>query len=120
MRKALLVAALVAPLTLTGCVVSVGGDGDGSYHSSWEDREYKNRRKISNLALDMSITNVKDSLGVPDFNELHQKSDDKIQVLYYRTQRKEGDGITTKDECTPLVFKNGVLVGWGDSAYDRI
>jgi len=28
-----------------------------------------------------------------------------------------GDGITTKDECTPLVFRNGNLVGWGDSAY---
>lgn len=120
MKKTLLVTALVAPIVLSGCVVSVGGDGDGMHYSSWEDREYKNRRKISNLSLDMSLTNIKDSFGVPDFNELHQRGDDEVQVLYYRTQRKEGDGITTKDECTPLVFKNGVLIGWGESAYDRI
>ena len=120
MKKALLVTALVVPLSLTGCVVSVGGDGDGSYHSGWEDREHKNRRKISNLVLDMSIQNVKDSMGTPDFNELHQKGDTKVQVLYYRTHRRAGDGVTTKDECTPLVFENGALVGWGDSAYDRI
>ena len=120
MKKALLVTALVVPLTLTGCVVSVGGDGEGMHYSSWEDREYKNRRKISNLTLDMSITNVKDSFGVPDFNELHARGEDNVQVLYYRTQRTEGDGVTTKDECTPLVFKNGMLVGWGDTAYSQI
>ena len=51
------------------------------------------------------------------FNELFEKQDGTYRVLYYRTQKTMGDGITTKDECTPLVFRNGNLVGWGDSAY---
>lgn len=28
-----------------------------------------------------------------------------------------GDGIIIKDECMLLVFRNGNLVGWGDSVY---
>jgi hypothetical protein len=41
-------------------------------------------------------------------------------VLFYRTHRRDGDGVTTKDECTPLVFKNGLLIGWGDAAYQAL
>ena len=59
-------------------------------------------------------------MGLADFNEFHQKDQDRFQVLYYRTQRKNGDGVTTKDECTPLVLKNGLLVGWGDTAYGML
>jgi len=34
------------------------------------------------------------------------KGDDEYRVLYYRTQRLHADGDTTKDETTPLIFKN--------------
>lgn len=117
MKKTLLAAALVLPLTLTGCVISVDGDGEYSYHSDWKDIEYKNRKHIARLELNTSISDVKREMGIPDFNESHPKEDDQFQVLYYRTQRIAGDGVTTKDECTPLVFKNGQLIGWGESAY---
>ena len=123
MKKMILAGALVLPLTLSGCVVSVG-DGeygyDGEHYSSWEDREYKNRKRISSLDLDMTIERVKDKMGVPDFNELYKQDGDNVQVLFYRTQRIEGDGVTTKDECTPLVFKDGLLIGWGENAYRAI
>ena len=123
MKKLILAGAMIVPLTLTGCVVSVG-DGDYGYdgesYSSWEDREYKNRKRISSLNLDMPIERVKDKMGVPDFNELYKRDSSNIQVLFYRTQRNKGDGVTTKDECTPLVFKDGVLVGWGENAYGAI
>jgi hypothetical protein len=59
-------------------------------------------------------------MGIADFNESYSKDDDTYQVLYYRTQRINGDGVTTKDECTPLVFKNSILVGWGERAYNTI
>jgi hypothetical protein len=121
MKKRLLAAALVLPLTLSGCVVSVGGDdGDYGYNESWHNQERKNRKMIADLSTNMDITTIKKRMGTPDFNELHQRGDDEYQVLFYRTQRKEGDGVTTKDECTQLVFKNGILVGWGDTAYDNI
>lgn len=121
MKKSLIAAAIILPLSLSGCVISVGGeDGDYSYSSSWEKKERKNRKAIANLSPDTSVTAIKRDMGTPDFSELHQRGNDEIQVLFYRTQRTEGDGVTTKDECTPLVFKNGQLIGWGDTAYDNI
>lgn len=121
MKKALLAAAVLVPLTLTttGCVISVDGDGEYNHHSEW-DREHKNRREIAKLETSLSVSTVKRRMGTPDFNELHQREGDEYQVLYYRTNRREGDGMTTKDECTPLVFKNGELVGWGENAYQEI
>jgi uncharacterized protein DUF3192 len=120
MKKVLLPLLVIAPLTLglTGCVVAVGGGEDGySMNHDFEDREYDNRKKIARLQLNSSFNDVQSTLGVADFNEVYEKNGENIQVLYYRTNRKHKDGITTKDECTPLIFKNGELVSWGDSAY---
>lgn len=117
----LTIAALVGlSLGLSGCVISVDGDGEYSHKSSWESKERKNRQHISHLEQHASYQDILSRMGVADFNELYEKEGDTYQVLYYRTQRIEGDGITTKDECTPLVFKNGALVGWGDSARSMI
>lgn len=112
--------ALLSPAVLSGCVVSVGGDSDSRYSSDWEEREFNNRKHIANLEREMSYESVVRKLGVADFNELHQKDDGVYRVLFYRTQRTMDDGITSKDECTPLVFRDGILIGWGDSAYSRI
>lgn len=122
MKKKLLALVLVAPLTLglTGCVISVDGDGWDGHNVDWEDREYKNRKLIANLELSTDTEQVRTRLGVPDFNDTFMGGDDRYTVLYYRTQRMHGDGKTTKDECTPLVFKNGSLIGWGEGALNRI
>lgn len=119
MKKSLLVMLAVAPLTLglTGCVVAVGGDKDHMGNYNFEDREYENRKKIAQLQINSSFADVQARLGVADFNEVYSKDDGNVQVLYYRTNRKHKDGITTKDECTPLIFKNGMLVSWGEKAY---
>jgi hypothetical protein len=122
MKKNLLALVLVAPLTLglSGCVISVGGDDWDGHNVDWEDREYKNRKTIADLELDTNVEQIRARLGVPDFNESFMSGDEKVNVLYYRTQHMHGDGKTTKDECTPLVFKAGQLIGWGDSALARI
>ncbi|MFD2168410.1 DUF3192 domain-containing protein [Thalassotalea euphylliae] len=119
MKKSLIALIVAAPLTmgLTGCVVSVGGDDDGHYSYDLNDREYENRKKIARLQVNSSFGDVQSLLGVADFNEVYQKENENVQVLYYRTNRKHKDGITTKDECTPLIFKNGMLVSWGEKAY---
>jgi hypothetical protein len=69
------------------------------------------------------LTNLNDSrqsvveqLGAPDFSEAFSKKDDSYRVLFYRTQHEHSDGETTKDETTPLVFKNDRLIGWGQDA----
>jgi hypothetical protein len=40
-------------------------------------------------------------------------------VLLYRTRLVREDGRTTRDETTPLVFVDGELVGWGESAVEN-
>ncbi len=117
MKTLLASVALASSFLLSGCVVSVGGDSDSHYSADWEDREQNNRKHIAKLDAGLSYENVVRKMGVADFNELFEKQDGTYRVLFYRTQRTRGDGVTTKDECTPLVFKNGYLVGWGDSAY---
>lgn len=115
-----LIVALPLALSLGGCVVSVDTDDYDHGYSSWGNMERKNREKISNLSTDLSVQQVKQRMGTPAFHELYKQGDDTIQVFFYRTNRREGDGITTKDECTPLVFKNDLLVGWGETAYGNI
>ena len=120
MNKLAVAALLGLSLGLSGCVISVDADCEYGHHSDWQDKEQKNRKYISRLQQNTGYEEILNRMGIADFNELHSKGDDTYQVLYYRTQRIDGDGVTTKNECTPLVFKNSVLVGWGESAYDAI
>ncbi|WP_417657709.1 DUF3192 domain-containing protein [Pseudidiomarina aestuarii] len=116
-----LAAALVAALTLQGCIVVA--DGDGSYSSSsdsWQKQERENRKVIASLDEGATINGIENQLGTPNFSELWTVDGDTYRVLYYRTHRTASDGETTKDECTPLVFVNGSLVGTGDLAVSRI
>jgi hypothetical protein len=124
MKKSLLALLIAIPLTstLTGCVIAVGGDDkDGhSYSFDYESKEQENRQHLTKLQLNMSFEQVKSLMGIPDFNESYNKEGTPIQVLYYRTQRIAKDGLTTKNECTPLIFKNNELISWGDTAYSQL
>ncbi|WNO62019.1 DUF3192 domain-containing protein [Rheinheimera sp. MMS21-TC3] len=116
----LLVATTLAA-TLSGCVVSVGGKhGLTDGNSAWEKTQQYNQEQVNNLQLDMPIDSVRGLMGKPDFSELFTKEDVAIQVLFYRTHHVKSDGKTTKDECTPLIFKQNKLVGWGDKAYQYL
>lgn len=106
---------VLAASLLTGCVI-VDGDSFDDKRSKWRDIERENRQKIDGLSKGARVEEVMQRMGVADFNELFEKSGQQYQVLYYRTQLRDSDGITTKDECTPVVFKAGVLMGWGQSA----
>jgi len=122
MKKTLLTLLVIAPMTLslTGCIVSVGGEDGHSFSSEFGDREYKNRKVIASMPLNSSYADATQKLGVADFNETYQQDSDTVQVLYYRTHRVHKDGLTTKDECTPLIFKNGILTAWGTKAYNQL
>ena len=123
MKKALLIVALTAPF-LTGCVIAVS-DGEADTHwagnsSSWQKQHKNNREVISNLALDTSYQTVLNKLNTPNFTELLKQGDDVYQVLFYATHSIHSDGKMTKDECTPLVFKNDKLIGVGDTIYKSL
>lgn len=42
------------------------------------------------------------------------------RVLFFRTQHRHSDGETSRDETTPLVFRNDTLIGWGDDVLASI
>lgn len=124
MKKSLLALLIAAPLTmaLSGCVIKINDDGiEHGFGSSQEDRSYKNRKKIDSIQLSASIVDMQQKLGVADFSEVYAVNDQEVRVLYYRTQRKHKDGITTKDECTYLEFVNGELIQTGNGGeYQKV
>jgi hypothetical protein len=52
---------------------------------------------------------MQEKLGVADFSQTYAHNEQTIRVLFYRTQRKHKDGLTTKDECSILIFVDGEL-----------
>ncbi|RVT46419.1 DUF3192 domain-containing protein [Rheinheimera sediminis] len=110
-----------AMMALSGCVVAIGGkDENDNNNSSWKKTQKLNNQVISQLNLGTELASVRGQLGTPDFSESFRDADDETVVLFYRTHHEHSDGETTKDECTPLVFKNGVLTGWGEKAYRQL
>jgi hypothetical protein len=117
MKKSLLALLIVLPLasTLSGCVISVNdGEVDHSLMGDGEDRAYDNRKKIAKIQLGSSFADMQEKLGVADFSQTYSHNDQTIRVLFYRTQRKHKDGLTTKDECTYLEFIDGELSQTGN------
>ncbi|ASM56186.1 hypothetical protein PNIG_b0633 [Pseudoalteromonas nigrifaciens] len=87
----------------------------------WQDREAYNKRYIEKLKIEDTATlnSVLEYLGSPDLTFAKRDEEQVWQIVFYRTQHKTSDGITTIDECTGLLFKNGQLILWGPSAYDQ-
>jgi hypothetical protein len=90
---------------------------DSPTNMDWEDREEFNRQYVTKVQLDqLTFEKIIKDLGSPDITEAKKHQSDYMQLMFYRTQHVKSDGITTQDECTPLLFKNGVLVAIGESA----
>lgn len=85
----------------------------------WEDREQFNRVQIGKLELGTSRQDIITLMGSPDISEAKKVGEESLQVMFYRTQHKQSDGITTQDECTPLLFENDRLIAWGDGTYKK-
>jgi len=115
----LLLIALSTPL-LSGCIVAVS-DGEIDTHwgssSSWQQYHENNRSKIANLNLGTEYQSVLTEFGTPEFSEVMNKNNNEYRVYFYATSH---DGDMSKKACTPVVFKNGILEGWGETAYQAI
>ena len=103
-------------LFATAVLTSFPDDPDAM---DYKERQQYNKMKIAGFELGLRKQQVIDLLGSPDISEASTKEDQQLQVLFYRTQHKNSDGITTIEECTPLLFEDNVLVAWGETAYDR-
>lgn len=114
-----LVAATFLAFSLSGCIVVGGGDWDHD-NDHWQERQQDNKRIISQLEINDSREIILKQLGAPDFSEAFLQGDDNYRILFYRTQHEHSDGETSKDETTPLIFKNDRLIGWGKDALDNV
>ncbi len=127
MNQTLKAALIAIPLSmsLTGCViVSTDEDTRAEWledsQEKWQQVQRDNKRKIAQLEVGDKYTNVRSTMGTPEFNEAFSSDGKEYQVLFYRTHHRHSDGETTKDECTPLIFVDGKLSSWGEKAYDKL
>ncbi len=126
MKKGLILLMLPTLLLLNGCII-VAGDGhetgwswDSDEDSNgWKQRQIDNRQAISRLNIGDSRASVLEQMGKPEISESFYQDNKSYQVYYYRTHRNKGDGKTTKDETTAVVFVEERLFGWGDKALDQ-
>ena len=96
-KSALLLAVFAALLLIAGCTTS---------------RNIENSKK---LRTGMTKTQVLEIMGRP----LEEEAFCKPDVWFYQVETVWADGLTTMEECMPLFFENGKLVGWGNSFYTR-
>ncbi|MDZ7868455.1 MAG: DUF3192 domain-containing protein [Rheinheimera sp.] len=119
-KIALLAAALLAVYPLATWL-ALNCYQDDPADMVWTDREAFNRKFISNLDLTTAVQQdqIQRKLGGPDITEAYQSDADLYQLVFYRTQRDISDGITTKVECTALLYRNRQLVAVGDVAQQQ-
>jgi len=86
---------------------------------AWEDRQAYNSQKMTEISFGQSLETIKKLFGSADFVEAKTAIDGQYQILFYRTHHLRSDGVTTRDECTPLLFKNNILIAWGLETYQQ-
>ena len=75
----------------------------------------RNLENSKQLRTGMTKSQVLEIMGRPVEDEAFCKPD----VWFYQVETIWADGLTTMDECMPLVFENGKLAGWGNTFYTR-
>ena len=93
-------------LTVAGTGILLSGCG---YFSQFDN--FENSAK---LRVGMTKEQVKNIMGEP-VDEVFCKPD----LWYYYINTQWHDGLTTRDECMPVVFKDGKVAGWGNEYYNR-
>ncbi len=55
----------------------------------------------------------------PYSTEYFERDPDYFFILWYYTDVNQADGMVTRDELTPIIFKNGEAVGYGWNYYNQ-
>ena len=73
----------------------------------------QNIENSRNLRVGMTKNEVLEIMGEPIRDEKFCEPD----LWFYYIEMVWGDGLITPEECMPLVFKDGKLIGWGNDFY---
>lgn len=103
-----------AYIALTFCVLTFVSDKPENM--GWRDREAYNKVQVAKLKLGATRDEVLALMGSPDITEAKENSSTVVQIMFFRTQHIKADGLTTKEECTPVLFEDNKLVALGESA----
>ena len=80
---------------------------------------YKIAEKNINNAKQLRVGMTKDEVLAVMGEPLTGESFNRPDLWYYYFDCNWLDGLITEEECFPLVFKDGKLIGWGNSFYAR-
>ncbi|OQA83888.1 MAG: Outer membrane protein assembly factor BamE [Lentisphaerae bacterium ADurb.Bin242] len=70
----------------------------------------RNTKNLARIRKGMTRKQVIEIMGEPVRGEIYCSD----KVLYYYTRQRWMDGLTTRDECTPIAFDEyDRVVGWG-------
>lgn len=94
---------MMGALMLTGCS-----------SMPWEEAK-TNVENSKRLRVGMTKSEVLNVMGEPVSDETYCLPN----VWFYYVKTEWADGLTTEDECMPLVFSGGKLAGWGNPFYTR-
>ncbi len=78
--------------------------------------QYRNRENFAKLRTGMTKQQVLEIMGEPESEETFNSPD----IWFYQVRTVWADALTTEDECAPVVFKNGVVTGWGNEYYSKL
>ena len=73
----------------------------------------RNVENSRNLRVGMTKNEVLEVMGEPIRDEKFCEPD----LWFYYIEMVWGDGLVTPEECMPLVFEDGKLIGWGNNFY---
>jgi hypothetical protein len=85
----------------------------------WDDRQAYNLQQLSHIKLGQTLDEIVTLMGEADFVEAKTFDGKTLQIMFYRTHHIKGDGITTKDECTPLLFDDEKLIAFGQDTFEQ-
>ncbi|MDD3886928.1 MAG: DUF3192 domain-containing protein [Victivallaceae bacterium] len=100
---------------LFAAVALVAATGFMAGGCSWtpEGQIADNVENSKRLRVGMTKIQVLDIMGEPLTDEEYCTPN----VWYYYIRVVWADGLRTEDECMPLVFRDGKLIGWGNEFY---
>jgi outer membrane protein assembly factor BamE (lipoprotein component of BamABCDE complex) len=99
----------IIAIAITTCSFAVFTSGCG-FHTASVTVE-----KSKTLRAGMTKQQVLDIMGKPLDEEFCSPN-----VWYYYTDLRWLDGQPTRDECMPVIFKDGKLAGWGNEYYNQM